>query len=65
MKYVVDIKDTSYGVVEVDACSKEEAEEMASGLWYEGKVEWVDCDLDVDARKAERNQGDGKYGKRS
>ena len=58
MKYVVDIKDTSYGVVEVDASSKEEAEEMASGLGYEGKVEWVDCDLDVDARKAERNRGE-------
>ena len=55
MKYVVDIKDTSYGVVEVDASSKEEAEEMASGMWYEGKVEWVDCDLELDAKIAERN----------
>jgi len=58
MKYVVDIKDTSYGVVEVDASSKEEAEEMASGLWYEGKVEWVDCDLELDAKIAERNRGE-------
>ena len=58
MKYLVDIKDTSYGVVEVDASSKEEAEEMASGLWYEGKVEWVDCDLELDAKIAERNRGE-------
>ena len=58
MKYIVDIKETSYGVIEVDADSKEDAEDMASGLWYEGKVEWVDCDLDVDARKAERNRGE-------
>lgn len=58
MKYVVDIKDTSYGVVEVDASSKEEAEEMASGLWYEGKVEWLDCDLELDAKIAERNRGE-------
>ncbi len=49
MKYIVDIKETSYGVIEVDADSKEDAEDMASDLWYEGKVEWVDCDLDVDA----------------
>ena len=58
MKYIVDIKETSYGVIEVDADSKEDAEDMASGLWYEGNVEWVDCDLDVDARKAERNRGE-------
>lgn len=58
MKYIVDIKETSYGVIEVDADSKEDAEDMASDLWYEGKVEWVDCDLDVDARKAEKNRGE-------
>jgi len=58
MKYIVDIKDTSYGVVEVDADSKEAAEDMASALWYEGKVEWVDCDLELDARKAEKERNE-------
>lgn len=58
MKFLVDIKDTSYATVEVDADSKEAAEEIAYGLYYEGRVEWKDCDIEVDARKAERNRGE-------
>ena len=54
MKYLVDIKDTSYATVEVEAGSKEQAEGLAQGLYYEGRVEWQDCDLEVAARKSER-----------
>lgn len=37
MKYLVDIKDTSYAIVEFEADSREQAEEIAYGRYYEGK----------------------------
>ena len=58
MKYLVDIKDTSYATVGVEANSKEQAEEIAYGRYYEGTVEWQDCDIEVQARKVERNRGE-------
>ena len=53
MKFKVDIKDTSYATVEVEARSAEEAEEKAEELYYNGRVEWADCDVDYKARPAE------------
>ena len=53
MKYLVDIKDTSYATVEVEANSREQAEEIAYTRYYEGTVEWQDCDIEVEARKVE------------
>lgn len=58
MKYLVDIKDTSYATVEVKANSREQAEEIAYARYYEGTVEWQDCDIGVEARKVERNRGE-------
>lgn len=58
MKYLVDIKDTSYATVEVEAESKEGAEDIAFGLYSEGKIEWQDCDIDIDARKREIERGE-------
>lgn len=58
MKYLVDIKDTSYATVEVEAESKEAAEDIAFGLYSEGKIEWQDCDIDIDARKREIERGE-------
>lgn len=51
MKYIVEMKETSYGSVEVDAISREEAEAMASRLYLEGKVHWADSELDLLARE--------------
>lgn len=51
MKYIVEMKETSYGSVEVDAISREEAETMASRLYLEGKVHWADSELDLLARE--------------
>ena len=58
MKYLVDIKDTSYATVEVEANSKEQAEEIAYAGYYKGTVEWQDCDIEVEARKIEKNRGE-------
>lgn len=60
MKYLVDIKDTSYATVEVVANSKEEAEEKAHALYYEGCVEWQDCDLELEARELEKRKDRGE-----
>ena len=57
MKFKVDIKDTSYATVEVEARSAEEAEEKAEELYYNGRVEWAACDVDYQARPAEREKG--------
>ncbi len=57
MKFKVDIKDTSYATIEVEARSAEEAEEKAEELYYNGRVEWADCDVDYKARPAEREKG--------
>lgn len=54
----MDIKDTSYATVEVEADSKEQAEEKAHGFYYEGRVEWQDCDIDIEARRYEKNRGE-------
>ena len=35
MKYTVDVKDTSYATIVVDAPSKEAAEEIAMDRYYE------------------------------
>ena len=58
MKYLVDIKDTSYATVDVEANFREQAEEIAYARYYEGTVEWQDCDIEVEARKTERNRGE-------
>ena len=41
MKYLVDVKDISYGTVEVEAESKEQAEEMAQDMYFGGQVMWM------------------------
>ena len=58
MKYAVDVKDTRYSTVEVEANSKEEAEQLAMAAYYEGNVEWRDCDVEYEARPVERDLGD-------
>ena len=56
MKYTVDVKDTSYATIVVDAPSKEAAEEIAMARYYEGSIEWEDCDIDIEARVREKER---------
>ena len=56
MKYSVKVKEISYGVVEVEAASAEEAEEKAESVYYDGNVMWDNSEADytaapVNARK--------------
>ena len=50
MKYIVDVKDISYGRIEVEAESIEEAQEKAEELYFSGHVPWTDCDVSYEAR---------------
>ena len=38
MKYYVDVKDISYGTIEVEASNAEEAEEIAQDLYFSGRI---------------------------
>ena len=58
MKYTVDVKDTSYATIIVEASSKEEAEALALEKYYEGTTEWEDCDIDIEASVREQNRGE-------
>lgn len=41
--YTVHIEETSYGYVEVEAKSPEEAEELAEEQYINGDIYWGDC----------------------
>lgn len=58
MKYLVDIKDTSYATIEVNAGSREEAENIAMAEYYAGNINWADCDIELEARKKEQDRGE-------
>lgn len=46
MKYSVKVKEISYGVVEVEAASAEEAKETAEAEYYFGNVFWNNSEAD-------------------
>ena len=50
MKYIVDIKDVSYGRIEVDADSVEQAQEKAEEMYFDGLVPWADCDVSYEVQ---------------
>ena len=71
MKYIVDVKDISYGRVEVEAESIEEAQEKAEEMYFCGQVPWADCDVSYEARAGycaptyyDRNENEIKEGMR-
>ena len=58
MKYIVDIKDVSYGRVEVEADSVEQAQKEAEEMYFDGLVPWEDCDVSYEIQPdyRERNE---------
>ena len=60
MKYIVDVKDVSYGRVEVEADSVEQAEEKAQDLYFSGQVNWDAADVSYDVRPDERERRDSR-----
>ena len=71
MKYSVKVKEISYGVVEVDATSAEEAEEKAiellkkvgleekaESVYYDGNVMWGNSEVDCTAEPVKERKRD-------
>ena len=54
MKFIVDVKDVSYGTVEVEADSVEQAEEKAQDMYFSGQINWEEADVSYEARPKER-----------
>ncbi len=58
MKHSVKVKEISYGVVEVDATSAEEAEEKAESVYYDGNVVWNNSEVDYTAEPVKERKRD-------
>ena len=50
MKYVVEVRRSNYGYIEVEADSVSEAEHKATQLYLENLTRWTDSGLDFSAR---------------
>ena len=58
MKYRITLRETRYGSVTVDAGSPQEAKIMADEAYKEGKVNWLDANLQLDTLKKEIDRGE-------
>ena len=53
MKYRMYIRETNFGIAEVEADSPEEAEKLAEHYYFNGKVQWESTRLDCDTKPYE------------
>ena len=60
MKYTIQIKETSYGTVPVEASSPQEAEELAEQAYYDGNTYWQDSEMEVHQTSPVRERGDAR-----
>ena len=60
MKYTIQIKETSYGTVTVEASSPQEAEDKAEQAYYDGNTCWQDSEMEVHQTSPVRERGDAR-----
>ena len=60
MKYTIQIKETSYGTVTVEASSPQEAEELAEQAYYDGNTHWKNSDMEITPNTPVRERGDAR-----
>ena len=60
MKYTIQIKETSYGTVTVEASSPQEAEDKAEQAYYDGNACWQDSEMEVIQTTPVRERGDAR-----
>ena len=58
MKYRITLRETRYGSVTVDADSPQEAKIMADEAYKDGKVSWIDANLQLRSLKRETDRGE-------
>ena len=62
MKYIVKVKDISYGVIEVDAASEDQAKELADLQYAMGNTVWQSGEykLEVEEKQPPARAGDAR-----
>ena len=62
MKYIVKVKDISYGVIEVDAASEDQAKELADLQYAMGNTVWQsgEYELEVEEKQPPARAGDAR-----
>ena len=62
MKYIVKVKDISYGVIEVEAENEDQAKELADRQYSMGNTIWQsgEYELEVEERKSPARAGDAR-----
>lgn len=60
MKYTIQIKETSYGTVTVEASSPQEAEELAEQAYYDGNAYWKNSELEITQTTPVRERGEAR-----
>ena len=57
MRYIIDVKQTNYAVLETEADTIEQAAERAQRMYNAGLVEWEDSFVRYDIHPDLRNRG--------
>ena len=57
-KYIVKVKEISYGNMEIEANSQEEAESLAEYKYHRGFTNWSDSDYELEV--TEKDRGDAR-----
>ena len=60
MKYTIQIIETSYGTVTVEASSPQEAEDKVEQAYYDGNTCWQDSAMEVLQTSPVRERGDAR-----
>lgn len=56
MKYVCNVKEISYGHIEVEADNREEAMKQAKEIYELGDITWTDCEAEFETPQKENQR---------
>lgn len=59
-KYIVKVKEISYGYMEIEANSQEEAENLAEYKYDRGFTNWTGGEYELDVTEKEKDRGDAR-----
>ena len=60
MKYIVNVKEISYGTIEVNADSKEEAQDLAVFNYHKGFTNWMSGEYELEVTEAPKEREDAR-----
>ena len=62
MKYLCKVKEISYGVIEVEADSRQEAQDKAEAQYQLGNTIWDSGEYEISAEESKINEKTEKWG---